>query len=334
MHKANPKVIRSAILKLKLLVLKVDAWTKLLLFLLAVFTGLTAYTIPGSMTKKQMAIISLAVFFVSWGIFYLLALYEAKRSNRNWRFWVLEQIHFLQDFVEIRKIAEQKNYIKADEKWLKDKFICKKGKDDSSRELLERLTLFEYAFEKDFEASFPKKLCYVMSKSKALISLIGGGLGLFVTFGRFFIDDLSPDPQVTPILIGFAVLLSIPFWYILVMNTRYFFFNEIYLELNQEGVKSKRYKNNTLIPWQEISKIAYITKSVGEGDILHYLYFYFKSSEYYPKSGKDYHRVVINGFSTRVDILLKQVNFMQKQILGRERGIHTKLLKSHSTDLE
>ena len=303
MHNTNHHIVQQALQRLRTRVLKLDILTHFLIVLLSLLIGFVLYQIFILLEIRGFNFIEpknwgLSATFILWIILLILGVHIGVVSNRNWRLWVLKHIHYLQDFVAIRKFAIQRKYIEAHEKWLSEEFIQKKYKGLVQQELLDKLELFEYAYNQDFEKQLPEKLSYFMSKNQSLIAMLWSGFFIFLFLGGLFIaqfdeTDHNPFNSYTTWVYVFAMIGFC--MYLVLKNAQYYFYKGAYLELDQYGVKSKTYRDNTLIPWKHIQKIAYTTKSAGD-EIVHYLYIYFIYEEHYPKPNKDYHRVAINGF--------------------------------------
>lgn len=316
MSNQNTYTVDKALKKLKRNVVKVDYRVYIIITLVAIILQVVFIKLTSILDESLFKNIGsyIPVFGIILLLLYFIAKWLENITKTRWKFWVLSEVHFLQDFVEIRKFAERKNYIKVDEKWLYYHYICKKVKAKKRDDLLERLEVFEYAFEKDYEASFPEKLYYRIPKIAHILNMIFASPILFFCIFSWRYELYKREtPQFIFYMWFFFILFFFSVWvFITLQNIRALIFG-YYLEIDKKGIKSGKYKKGLLVPWRDIHGIEYKQESKGD-NIIDYLYIYFN---YLDNSNKSYYKIAINGFKTRRDILLKEVNFMKDKYLKK-----------------
>lgn len=255
-------------------------------------------------------------------MFYLSARQINKINNSRWRFWVLKNIHYLQDFVEIKKFAERRNYIKTTENFLDKESIIRKSKKSEHKKLLDKLEIFEYAFARNLESNLPENLVYKANKWNAFLFILWSLLwfGGFILGGILQIRDYNYKYgdfhfNVSLIFISFISILLLG---ILLRWVSFLFIKNALLEVNLEGVNIKGFEKGQLISWEYIHKVEYIKEIVGE-DTIHYLYFRFKYVQYPNKFKKKEFKIATSNLKLRGDIIYQQVNAMHQKYLDKQK---------------
>lgn len=203
---------------------------------------------------------------------YLLQ-YPQKIYHQRWRFWVLKYVHYLQDYVIIRKKVEKKGLIKREEKWLSEEYIKANSKNQESIRLLDTLEIFEYAYQKLYVAYLPQSFDYSIALSRVVLSISFAlsAIILFVTLilkldtikqNLFFYQDylfLQILYMFSDVLFIILPIFLIAFlcWKML-FNLKYFFSKTVLLSVNSKKIITKKFLEEEDIYWKDIEKISLV----------------------------------------------------------------------------
>lgn len=313
-------MIRKAKKKLLNNVLKINNITRVFLFFLAILSTyiykeiLLQYNDSLILDRKNTDII-LIPFFIFWGLFYLSARQINKINNSRWRFWVLKNIHYVQDFVEIKKFAERRNYIKTTENFLDKEYIIRKSKKPEHKKLLDKLEIFEYAFARNLEDNLPENFIYKVDKLVAIlrVSWLFLWLGVIPLLALISAIVSGKDFELYGAIVFVSVLIPL---FILIFIKWYspLFIKTVHLEANLKGVKIKDCGNNNFIFWEYVKEIKYDSELIGE-DTVYFIYFYLKETSFFNKIKNNECKVATNILKLRGDIIYQQVNAMHQKYL-------------------
>lgn len=240
------------------------------------------------------------------------------RKITYWRFQVLENIHHLQDFVEIRKIAEQKGVVRLDEAWLTEEYIKKNTNKMNQKSFLEKLEIFEYAFRKNFEEDLPKKIQYQITRYNILIiifnilvpvSVISLSIWLFF---EFLLDTFQRNFDLYFVIVLF-ILFFIYLIGFIVVGIRTMSAKRLQMEIDSKGIKMTKYKKKGVIIWTDIIQMEVSNKNKIWG-LFDYLYIYTKEKQY-----EKTYRLDISNFKISPYLLLKQLNTLHQKYLETQK---------------
>lgn len=266
----------------------------------------------------RMVILGTCIAFVLlWG--HITGLIVSSIDNQ-WRFWILKNTDYLQDFVFIRRFAEKVGYIDLLENWLNEKYIKKKSKGKERMTLLEKLEIYEFAFQKNNQSTLPKVIQYKVSPKKVRFAII------IVSFCGLLYTSYLVLCWMKVLNLNMFVVLIIPMlvsfflpWKAF-LKAKYFFLNTIMIKVNENGIKAKKHKNYKMIPWTCIQKLKY-TEDYNTGvrgeTAVPYLNIYLKST----KKNKRRADIKINIDKLNIEsrLLFRQVDMMYKQYLDKQK---------------
>lgn len=243
-------------------------------------------------------------------------------SKKRWRFWVLQNVHYLQDFIEIRKIAEAKSCIDVNEEWLSENYIQKKVEEKEQKAILEKLEVFEYAFHKDFEENLPPVLKYTISKKIIGYNIVGflSGIIICIVLLSLSIKMLPSRISVSSDIIYYISLsvfsLIILFFALrLFRNIRILLFKITFLKTDSRGIIIRKGNKNNLIVWEYIHELEYVVKNKSD-TVFKYLHIHFKEV-YFEKFSKSYYKIAIKKFNRSAEVLFKEVECMYQKYLEK-----------------
>lgn len=322
----NKDIIQKAKNRLRYSVLKVNIITHIILILSAIvftyiFIQILVLNIENfdieDIGRENQGII-LIPFFVFWGLFYLLARRISKISNPSWKFWVLKNVHHLQDFTKIRKLAVKNKYILAYEVWLDKDYIIRKSEKSQQQKLLDKLEIFEYAFEEDLKDNLPMKLIYKVNlyRSNFQVFYISFLFGVLPLYGLLTLEETESNNSW---FYGSLIFSSISFTLLIAILIRWIpslFFKTTHLVVDIKGVKLKKFKQMQLISWKYISRIEYKSEYIGE-DIVYFIYFHFYNNQEC-KFEKEEHKIATTPLRPRGDIIFREVKAMHQKYLDKQ----------------
>lgn len=318
MNSNREYTIQLALKKLKSTQIKIGIWA--LSFFAALLSGIVSPVIDYYIFKVPFLSIFSIPLFILGALFLLTYNLFSRIITKKWCLWVLENIHYLQDFVFIRKIAEKKGIVQLFEDWLSENYIIKKRKGVIRVSLLEKLEIFEYAFKKDYEKKLLQGFQYRVSAKK--VKYVLRVILIFIIISMFFwLLILMRQIELQYFGVPFNIFMMIVMLYGRVLSKfPSYFKNKVILEVNPEGIKSSKFKNNTLIPWRYITKLRYkkVRYYLVKGQSrVPYIDVYLKSE----KRSKEIIYINIDKLDTESMLIYKQMKAMYDRYLEEYQTI-------------